>query len=340
MADNIVQQVASGNAPQPAADSAQPSDYKSLEQKVAENFSNEEISDLEMSELDTPEEIEAAKKAGDLSASQANALKKKLKLKVDGVDSEEEIDWNDEESLRKHLQKSKAFDKRMQEFSGYKSQVDMIMRMLDEDPEALLEKLGKNVDDLAEKRLRRKVEEMEKSPEQLEKDKMAKELEDLRKESKKIKEDKEKAELESMRNQHAMELERDIKSALDGSSTILPKKSPIVMHRIGQALFLAMKNGYPNVKVKDVIPIVEKQFKQELSDLFSVMPEDTIEALIGKEPLHKWRKSLIAKSRASKVGDTPVPNKQVVDTGASTKLTAEQDDANKKRFKDFFKYND
>lgn len=335
MADSITQQVASGNAPQPAADSASPTDYAALEKQTVANLGADEITPEEI-EMDA-QEIAAAAKAGDLTPKEVQALKKKLKLKVDGQEFEEEVDWNDEVGMTKHLQKSKAFDKRMQEFSGYKSQVDAIMEMLDKDPEALLEKLGKNVDEIAEKRLQRKIAEMEKSPEQLEKDKMAKELEDLRKEAKKIKEEKEQNELESLRNQHAMELERDIKSALEGSNTILPKRSPIVMHRIGQALYLAMKNGYPEVKVSDVIPIVEKQFKQELSDLFSVMPEDTIEALVGKEPLHKWRKSLIAKSRQSKA--TEATTKPTINDTGTVSKSAETEEANKKRFKDFFKYN-
>ena len=74
----------------------------------------------------------------------AKELKKKLKLKVDGEEYEEEIDFNDDENLRKHLQKSKAFDKRAKEFTGYKSQVEQLLKMLEEDPEALLEKMGKD----------------------------------------------------------------------------------------------------------------------------------------------------------------------------------------------------
>ncbi len=333
--DNIIGQVASGNAPQPALDNANPTDISEIEKQTV-NALGAEDDGLDDLTLDDEASIDAAAKSGDITKKEAQSLKKKLKLKVDGQEFEEEVDLNDEAYLVKELQKSKAFDKRMQEYAGFRKQVEAFMKEFKENPEGLLEKMGANVDELAEKRLRRRVEEMEKSPEQLERERMAKELEDLRAEKKRIQEEKEQAEMEKLRNQHAMELERDIKTALEESNTVLPKKSPLVMHRIGQALFLAMKNGYPNVKVKDVIPIVEKQFKQELSDLFSVMPEDTIEALVGKEPLHKWRKSLIAKNRANK-NAPEVPNKpRIEDTGSSKPSESK---AEPKSYKDYFKFN-
>jgi hypothetical protein len=338
MADdsNIIGQVASGNAPQPAADAASTVDYSKVADETvkAMDANTDGTEDLDLGDEDSIDEAQAT---GEISKKEAQSLKKKLKLKVDGREFEEEVDLGDEAYLTRELQKSKAFDKRMQEFAEYKKKVDAFMNAFNEDPEGLLEKMGKNVDELAEKRLRRRVEEMEKSPEQLEREKMAKELEELRLEKKRIQEEKERQEIEALRNQHAMELERDIKQALENADTVLPKRSPLVMHRIGQALFLAMKSGYPNVKVKDVIPLVEKQYKQELSELFKVMPEDTIEALIGKEPLHKWRKSLIAKNKAAKV-QADVPSKgKIEDTGNKQR---NEPTAEPKRFKDFFKYND
>ena len=69
--------------------------------------------------LQSDDAIDAAEAAGEISAKEANQLKKKLKLKVDGQEIEEEVDFNDEEGLKKHLQKSKAFDKRLKEFSTY-----------------------------------------------------------------------------------------------------------------------------------------------------------------------------------------------------------------------------
>lgn len=280
--------------------------------------------------------IDAAAKAGEITKKEASALKRKLKLKVDGKEIEEEVDLSDDAYLTKELQKSKAFDKRMQEFAAYKKQVDELVQMLENDPEGLLEKLGKNVDEIAEKRLTRKIEQMQKSPEQVEKEKLAKELEDIRKEAESLKKEKETAQLEAARQQQAALIEKDIKEALSNSSTVLPKNNPEVLRRIGQAMYLAIKNGYTEVSAADVIPYVEKQYKAELQELFKVIPEDTIEALIGKEPLEKLRKARLTKAKVS----SPSQAQQIVDTGKSSKsVERENSQKSQKRFNDFFNFN-
>ena len=315
-------------AAEPSASEGTPTDIEAIESEVT----GEPVESDAGAEGDA---IDAAEKAGDLSKKEAAALRKKLKLKVDGQEFEEEIDFNDDDSLKRHLQKSRAFDKRMQEFSTYKQQVDAIIEMLENDPEALLERMGKNVDELAEQRLRRRVEELKKSPEQLEREKMERELQALREEKRRIEEEKQQSEMERMRNEHAVKIEADIKEALDAQNTVLPKRNKTIIARIGQAMYLAMKNGYPEVTAKDVIPFVEKQYKAELQELFSVLPEDTIEAIIGKEPLNRWRKSLVSKAKAA----TPATTKpKIEDTGVSKKSKTEES-GQKISYSDFFKLN-
>lgn len=306
MSENVTQAVASGNSPQPASEVAQNSDYSKIQADTETAMGIEDEidtgEDLEVSTDEAQAEanasIEAAQKKGDISKAQATELKKKLKLKVDGQEIEEEVDFNDEENLKKHFQKSKAFDKRVQEFQSYKAQVDQLLKMLEEDPESVLEKMGKNVDELAEKRLTRRVEEMKKSPEQLEREKMEAELKELRDAKKKADESAKQAELERMRNEAAQQIETDINQALDASNSMLPKRNPQVLQRISATMLFAMKNGYPNITAKDVIPLVEKQWKQELNDLFNVLPEDTLEMLVGKNNFDRLRKKRVAQQRA------------------------------------------
>lgn len=286
-------------------------------------------------DLDSPEAVDAAAKAGDLTKQQAASMKKKLKLKVDGKELEEEFDLGDEAFLTREFQKSKAFDKRMQEFAAYKKQVDELVHLLETDPEAVLEKLGKNVDDIAEKRLTKKLEQMQKTPEQLAQEKMAKELEDIRKEAEALKKEKETAQLENARQQQAVLIEKDIKDALGKADTVLPKNNPEVMRRIGQAMFLMMQKGHHDVSAADVIPYVEQSYKKELQELFKVIPEDTIEALIGKEPLDRLRKARVAKARAA----APAASTATVDTGKSSKTVEKDAGKNKKRFSDVFNFN-
>lgn len=303
---------------------------ESLESSMGMDVSSDEGMQSSDSDLSSEDSIDAAEASGEISAKEAKELKKVLKLKVDGQEIEETLDFNDEEGLKKHLQKSKAFDKRLKEFSTYKSQVEQMLEMLQSDPEALLEKMGINVDELSEKRLTKKIEEMKKSPEQIEREKMEKELEDLRKEKKKAEEERQKAELERMRNEQAQQIETDISSALDDAKSILPKKNPLVMQRIAQTMLMAMQNGYPEVTAKDVIPLVEKQWKTELNEFFSVVPEEVLEQLVGKENIDRHRKKRIATK--PKV-QTTTANQIAKDTGAKKEQDKPQE---KLSYKDFF----
>ncbi len=336
MADNVTASVASGGSPQPASTVAQPSDYSQLQSQTEEamgvNDDDSLIGDESVDEVqdDAAQSIDAAQKKGDISKTQAQALKKKLMLKVDGQEYEEEIDFSDDENLKKHFQKSKAFDKRVQEFQSYKAQVDQLLKMLDEDPEGLLEKMGKNVDDLAEKRLTRKVEEMKKSPDQVEREKMENELKELREAKKKADENQKTSELERMRNEQAQQIEGDISTALDSTKSILPKKNPLVLQRITSTMLMAMKNGYPNVTAKDVIPLVEKQWKQELNDFFNVLPEDTLEMLVGKNNFDRVRKSRVSQQKAK----TQTAKQIVQETGIKQEV---EDKKPSKRMRDFFR---
>lgn len=325
---NIVSAVAAGNAPQPGAEAAQDSNYDEVLEIAEEDAdSGEEVVAQESAE----DKIDAAQKAGDISKSQAQELKKKLKLKVDGEEFEEELDFNDEEGLKKHLQKSKAFDKRVREFSGYQSQVESLLEQLQKDPDSVLEKMGIDLDKRAEERLARKIEEMKKSPEQLEKEKMSKELEDLRQEKKKIEEAKQKAEQEQLRQKHAQEFESDLISALEDQKSILPKKNAWVLQRVAQTMMLAIQNGYEGVKVKDVIPLVEKQWKEELASYFDGSPEDMIEMLVGKNNLDRYRKKKMGTRKP-----TVTAKQAAQDTGAKKSQEDEDSPRPKKKFRDFF----
>jgi len=221
---------------------------------------------------------------------QIQNLKKKLKLKVDGEDIEEEIDLNNEEELKKHLQLSKAAQKRMQETATLKKQLAEFVETMKKDPGTVLAQLGISVDEFAEKHIEKMIESAKKSPEQLEKEKMEQELKALKEQVEKEKRDKENAELERLRDQEAANIEKDINDYLTSAKSVLPKSNPWVLRTTAQYMLLAMKNGYNNVTVKDVIPVVERQFQSDLQELFGVMPEDTMEMVIGKNNLERLRK--------------------------------------------------
>lgn len=330
---STVAAVAAGNPPQSTDGNSAPTDFNAIESEV-----NDQIDDANPSAAPSVEDkaIDAAAKTGQITKAQAAEMKKVLKLKIDGQEEDFEMPQDDEE-LKKHFQKSKAFDKRLKEFSGYKSQVDSLISQLQNDPESVLEKMGIDVDGFAEKRLTKAVENAKKSPDQLEKEKMTKELEDLRKEKKQAEEDRQKAELEKMKNQHAQEIEVSITDALESSKSILPKKNPLVYQRIAQTMLLAMQNGYPEVSAKDVIPVVEKQWKAELNDLFNVLPEETLETLVGKANLDRYRKTRITSAKSKKPANTQTQTaSQVVKDTGSKSTAASNKKEEPKQFKKVF----
>jgi len=290
---------------------------------------------LEGAEGSDVDAIDAAEEAGEITKKEAQSLKKKLKIKIDGNEEEVEIDFNNEEDLKRHYQKSKAFDKRAKEYASLRNTVESLMQDLDTDFEGAMRKLGKDPEKMAVEFLKKQVAELEKSPEQVEREKMQRELEELRQEKKRSEEERQNLELEKMRNQYATEIENDITNAISGSS--LPKGNPRVVKRIAQTMYqvMEMKDAkgepmYPDVKVKDVLPIVEKEWKEELRSYFDSSQEDMIEELVGKHNLEKLRKKRLAK-RPNAPAQTMA---SIKDTGTKGQV---EDDKPKKTYKDFFK---
>lgn len=288
-------------------------------------------SDSSASQVDQEAAIDEAQANGDITKAEAKALKKKIQIKTFGKVEDFEYDFNDEEGLKKIAEKSKAFDKNFSEYSAMKKQVDELVKMLQNDPDSVLEKLGHNLDKRAEERLQKRIEEMSKSPEQIEREKIQKELEELRKEKEETKKRAEAAEQEAMRRKFASEFENDIKSGLEASKAKLPKNNPKVFAMIAQNMMMAIENGYNDVTVADIIPVVERQWKEEISGYFNELDEDMIEQLVGKPNLEKLRKKRLA-SR---------PKPQSVQAIKETASKPKTEEANKPKdkisYRDFFK---
>jgi len=263
---------------------------------------------------------------------QVKELKKKLKIKVDGVESEEEFNFDDEDSLIKDRQRAKAYDKRSAEYATLKKQVDQLMTGLQDDPLTILRQMGLNVDELSEKHLSNQITELEKSPEQVIKEKMEKELQELRDEKQKSEDDRSAAQMEQLKNQYANEIQADISSALDDPNTSLPK-TPFIIKKIAENMGIALKKGY-NVTAKDIVPLVEKQYKAELQEMLGKMPEDVLEKLIGNDNLTRLRKKRLSKRKAQ----TKTAKQVAKDTG-TIKSESVEDEGDKKTFKDFFNLN-
>lgn len=285
------------------------------EKSVLSGFSDDdlEVEEQDLSGAVSPKKVDAAVKSGEITKEEGKALKKKLTLKVDGKEEIVEFDVNDEEALKKELQKSRAFDKRMKEFNEKVSQFDRFYAMLDQDPEGVLEKMGKDVNAMSEKRLEREIEKLKKSPDQIQKEKDQEELSALRKEKEEMQKKYEMEQIERSKNEHSQKITTDISEALDSAKSFLPKNAKTLM-RIGQYMALAAQNGRYDITAKDVLPLVERDFKAENKGVYDQATVEQLIELWGEENLDRVRKQRIAAKRSQ----TMTAKQAAQDIGRST----------------------
>lgn len=314
------------NAAPAAAPQAAP---EAASQEANENIETQEL-DASQAAEQSPEQLAETKKQVEQEMKKLG--KKKLKLKVDGKDVEEELDLDDEAGLVKQIQLAKAAQKRMQESATLKKQIEDFMSALGKNPDKALRDLGLDVDSFAESVIAKKIEEMQKSPEQLEREKMQREIEDLRQKIQAEEKAKRDLEMSKAEEQAMRQLDEEIGQALDKMTTL--PKSPYIIKRVADTMLIAMQNGYENVKAEDVMGIVEKQIKSELSDMFGAMPEEILESVVGRPNLDRLRKKRVAATKPAIQQANQVKNAK--DTGR-TETNNSAKPQEKIPMRDFFK---
>ena len=289
---------------------------------VTEDASNEELQEVMESEDATTEEKQEA----------VAELKKRMKFRVNGREVEKEIDLNDEETLHELLQKGFAADERFQSASALEKKMREFASLLQQDPIEALIAAGHDPDKLTESYMKKRVEELAKSPEQLKLEQLQKEIEKERKMREQLEEEKLTAEQARVEAEYSRQLDEEISDALSHSE--LPK-SPYVVKRIAENLMLGLEQGMDDITVQDVLPIVEKQIKEEIRQMFEAMPEDVIEKTLGDGVSSKLRKRRIEKAKQTKTPDTASSVKQ---TGTSEMNKSKPKEEPKPlKAKDFFK---
>jgi hypothetical protein len=225
--------------------------------------------------------------ASGASEKEVKNLIKEFQLKVNGKVINKKIDLSDENALRNELQLSAAARNAMQESANLKKLYESEVNRLRQDPFSVLAELGLDPDQLAEMRIQQRIEEMKKSPEQLEREKIQAELQAAREEANKLKAERESEQFEKLKEQAAAQIETEIEHALDAHKT-LPKSRHIVK-RIADSMLWAMGNGFDDVTAEDVMPLVEKEWREEMGRLMDDSPEDVLEQLIGQRNIERLR---------------------------------------------------
>jgi hypothetical protein len=243
------------------------------------------------------------------------ALRKKYSLKVNNKVKDIELDLSNDAEIQKYLQKALAADEKFQEAANIKKGFAALIEQIKTNPLAILTHpdIGVDVKALATQVLAKEMEELEKSPEQKRIEELERKLKEKEEYEKKLEEERRQAELAKLEEEAVAELDMQITQALEKSD--LPK-SPYVVKRIADTMYNAMRLGYSDVTVEQIMPYVEEQITSELQALFDAAPDQTakklMEKFVGKKNLDRVRKASLAKAK-------PASIKSVPDTGAVPK---------------------
>jgi hypothetical protein len=258
---------------------------------------------------------EAEKQQEEAEKKAEQALRKKYSLKVNNKVKDIELDLSNDAEIQKYLQKALAADEKFQEAANIKKGFAALIEQIKSNPLAILTHpdIGVDVKALATQVLAKEMEELEKSPEQKRIEELEKKLKEKEEYEKKLEEERRQAELAKLEEEAVAELDMQITQALEKSD--LPK-SPYVVKRIADTMYNAMRLGYSDVTVEQIMPYVEEQITSELQALFDAAPDQTakklMEKFVGKKNLDRVRKASLAKAK-------PTSIKSVPDTGAVSK---------------------
>jgi len=253
-----------------------------------------EASEAEGSEESAPEVVKEQKAV--------EKRLKKLKLKVDGEEIEEEFNLDDDEYLTRQLQLAKMAQKRGQSYSQLEKEIKSLMEELKSNPRAVLESdlFGLDMKQLAASIIEEEIERAQKSPEQLEKEALQKELSEMKAKQEAEKEEARSRELERLQEQEFERYDNLFTKALEKAE--LPK-SPYVVKKMADYMLLALEQaeriGKPiDITPDDVLPLVVEEMKSDLQQMFAVMPEELIEQYVGRDTFDRVRKKNLQKAKA------------------------------------------
>ena len=259
-----------------------------LEEAGLEEFSEEESSE-EVSE-------EGSEEVSSEEESVEEVLRKLVNVKMNGEDKE--FDLDDEGSLEeliKLAQMGGGAHAKMQEAAGIKKGWDSLEELAKSDPEKFLKQYGHDPEALAEEIMMRQIEQLKKSPEQVEREALENELEEARRQLKDRETREQTFEMERMQREASIQLTDDISKALDNYKEL--PKSEYVNKRVAEGMLWALQNGFDEIEVEDIVPVIHQEIQRELQELLEAMPEEAMEKFIGQRSMDRMRKTRIKKSK-------------------------------------------
>jgi hypothetical protein len=247
----------------------------------------------------------ADKNPEDLTKAEKKSLKK-YQLKIDGKNEDFEIDLDNDEEVKAHLQRSKASNKRMQEAAELRKATEKFIETLRSNPRKILTdpNIGVDIKKLAQEIIEEEIANSQKSPEELEKEQLKRELQEIKDKYKNEEEERKKGEYERLQAEAEIKLDADVTQALESSS--LPK-TPYTVKKMAEMMMIALQNDI-DLSPQDVVPLIRKQMQQDIKDMFSASSDELFEEMF-KENITRVRKKR---------------TKAAVDTANSVKATSNQ----------------
>lgn len=238
---------------------------------------------------------------------------KKLKIKVDAVESEESLPFEipDTEEARKFmtekLQFAKKSHKTMQEKSMQDKMINAFFQDLRKDPRKVLSdpNVGIDFEGMVDNYVKEQLENAKKSPEQLQREESERKVREreseLERERNELRSEREAAVREKIQDQ----LESDVNKALEIND--IPKTAHSIM-KITDYMIAAHEQGR-QLDAVSAAKIYQEDLQKDLAAMFDKLPIDKIKSLLGPKVLKE-----IAKANVAQVKKT-APLKDVKDVG-------------------------
>lgn len=219
------------------------------------------------------------------------STKKVFKLKVDGEEFDEEIDFANEDDIKSRLQLSAAAKKRMAEAKEAKAKAFQIIKQFEDDPKTMLQRLGPKGRQIAEEYLLAQMQDEMLTPEE-------KEIRDLKRYKEMTEAEKKKtAELAAQKAsqeaeyKYAQEYQATIIGALEKSG--LPK-SPSMVKSMARLMAKNLELGL-ELSPDDLALEAKRESQELLKSIIKDASGDDLIALFGEEIANKIRKSDLRK---------------------------------------------
>jgi hypothetical protein len=233
---------------------------------------------------------------------------KKFKLKVDGQEVEEEVDLADEEGLKRHLQMSKAAQKRMSEAAKARREAEELVGMFKGDLKSVLkqaDKLGKSPDQVRkelEEYFAELIEDEMLSDDQRAVKKAQQIIREREEETKRHATEREEREKQELMGHYAQDYDRKITEALSVGG--VPKTQRTVK-RMAQLMHKNLEMGL-DLEPQHIAQLVREDYLSEIKELFGASDGDTLLKMLGDETANKIRKADLARLKSAK----PAPDRQ------------------------------